>query len=278
MYAEITNIFIKLYIFLHPKSSIFSETLVKRKWKNLRDQFAVELGKFTPRTGDAAGDTQTSKWQYFKSLHFLKDVVKPRASTGNFSSLLAKGTAETSLPGPSQVRNQTDGVESPLDEEECVPASPTLTQDVPVRGDEDFDKQRITSNSSRPKKQTAGKRPKKEDYNQSILDIERQIMQYLIENSSRKRAKDDDEDLMFFKSLLPHVKKIPDANKLTFRSHIQELVQQFAYQVPITSPLPHTSSSPVSARTLLVSPDSYEHTLSPVETQIYATDSGSIPM
>lgn len=64
---------------------------MKKKWKYLRDQFAAELKKFpSARSGDAAGDKQTSKWVYFQLLFFLKDVIEPRTSTGNLSSVIAR--------------------------------------------------------------------------------------------------------------------------------------------------------------------------------------------
>lgn len=92
------------------------------------------------------------------------------------------------------------------------------------------------------------------------------------EKINRKQDKEDDEDLMFFKSLLPHVKRIPAVQKLTFRSRLQELVQQFAYPVPAISPLPdtHGSSSSASAYTPQVSPYSYAH--SPIESQFHTTN------
>ncbi|KAK4322772.1 hypothetical protein Pmani_006440 [Petrolisthes manimaculis] len=47
------------------------EVVVKKKWKYLRDQFAVELGKYPPpRSGDPADVTQISKWQYFHWQYF----------------------------------------------------------------------------------------------------------------------------------------------------------------------------------------------------------------
>lgn len=162
--------------------------LLRRKWKYLRDQFAVEVGKYPPAPlRDVAGDIQTSKWQYFQLLLFLKDVVKPRPSTKNFASVFVSDAAEALFPCSSESGDRTD-VEPTLDSEEGVPASPAHSHDT-----------------------------------ESIK------LQYLIEKSLQKQDKDDDEDLMFFKSLLPHIKKIPDENKLTFRNCIQELVQQFAY-------------------------------------------------
>jgi uncharacterized Zn-finger protein len=37
---------------------------------------------------------------------------------------------------------------------------------------------------------------------------------------------DDDEDVNFFKSLLPHVKQLPSINKLNFRTKVQNLLCQ----------------------------------------------------
>ncbi|XP_063842374.1 uncharacterized protein LOC135090051 [Scylla paramamosain] len=251
------------------------ETLVKKKWKYLRDQFAVELGKIPPaRSGDAAGDTPTSKWQYFKLLHFLKDVVKARASTGNLSGVLTNDTVETSLPESPQIEYQMGTMEPPLATEEGV----SHTKDALEREDEVMEKQWLISPATRPKKKGANKRSKTDDFNQSILDIEQQKNQYLKEKINRKQDKEDDEDLMFFKSLLPHVKRIPAVQKLTFRSRLQELVQQFAYPVPAISPLPYThdSSSSASAYTPQVSPHSYAH--SPIESQVHTTDMTLQPM
>lgn len=73
------------------------------------------------------------------------------------------------------------------------------------------------------------KRGANETFNNALLNLERQKVQYLQEKSSRQRDIDD-EDLFFFKSLLPHVRKIPGLKKLAFRNCIQKLVEQFAYQ------------------------------------------------
>lgn len=226
---------------------------MKKKWKYLRDQFAVELKKFpTARPGDpaAAADSQTSKWQYFHLLHFLKDVLKPRPSRQNFPSLLASNAAEASSP---HLRYQMDGKASPLAGEEGMPASPMHAHDTLVHDDELTDKYRLTAALISNKKRGSSKLLETKDYNQTNLDTEKQNSPYLMEKSSRKRDKEEDEDIMFFKSLLPHVKRIPVAQKLIFRGRIQEVVQQFAYQVPATSQPPASVSTPKA------SPHSYTH-------------------
>lgn len=80
----------------------------------------LSLGKIPPaRSGDAAGDTPTAKWQYFKLLHFPKDVVKARDLTGNLFGELTSDTVVASLP-ESQVEYQIDTMEHPLATEESA--------------------------------------------------------------------------------------------------------------------------------------------------------------
>ncbi|CAG9789037.1 unnamed protein product [Diatraea saccharalis] len=45
----------------------------------------------------------------------------------------------------------------------------------------------------------------------------------------RSKEEDNEEHMYFFKSLLPHVREIPRRHLLSFRSRIQEIVEEFAY-------------------------------------------------
>lgn len=217
---------------------------MKKKWKYLRDQFAAELKKFpSARSGDAAGDKQTSKWVYFQLLFFLKDVIEPRTSTGNLSSVIASNAAESedvSLPGSPRQEHEMSDMDPPFSTEENTTASLPTMQDKSACKDALSNKQSLHSVPYVQKKKGSNKRMKQDDYNQSFLEIEKQKMQYLLEKSGRKQDKDDDEDLMFFKSLLPHVKKISPTQKLAFRGQIQVIVQQYAYPTP-TTPSPSFS-------------------------------------
>jgi hypothetical protein len=63
---------------------VLSDTVLSKKWKYLRDQFSVEFGKIKPpRSGYPEGESYEPKWPRYRSLLFLKDVVKPRASSSN---------------------------------------------------------------------------------------------------------------------------------------------------------------------------------------------------
>ena len=58
---------------------------------------------------------------------------------------------------------------------------------------------------------------------------EKDKRQKLSDKVDEMHNREDDEDLMFFRTLLSHVKKIPNNRKLSFRCQIQEVVDQFAY-------------------------------------------------
>lgn len=206
---------------------LFSENLVRKKWKYLRDQFAVELGKIPlSRSGDAGDSAPTSKWPHFQSLLFLKDIVRPRFSTGNLitaedSEIPPTSSAEAEAPADdvedsSQISEYTDTNSYQEEENEIVKE----------------DTANYVCHSSSPTVQSIQGRKRKrsnETFNNALLNLEKQKVQYLQEKSSRQRDIDD-EDLFFFKSLLPHVRQIPNSKKLSFRNSIQKIVEQFAYQ------------------------------------------------
>ena len=181
------------------------------------------------KSGDAANDNVNSKWQYFSLLHFLKDVVKPRPSTGNLSSQLANATTETASPisHPEECQTSTEENGTALPTEECVSLDTSHVDDNTDGINYIIGEQKAVSQFTKPRTRP-NKRSRTDDFNQNILDIEQEKVQYLKEKMKRKED-GNDEDLMFLKSLLPHVKNIPMENKLIFRCRMQELVQEFAY-------------------------------------------------
>jgi len=184
--------------------STFTENILKKKWKYLRDQFSVELGKIPPsRSGDSgAQEASGSKWQFFSQLLFLRDIVKPRSSSGNLSQ-------DTSFLTDSAVlESTTTGTEDATQQNEAT-GTPVLSLLTDIH------------NENRPR----NKRPRKDDF----LEIEREKLRYLQEKATSRKEREEDDDLCFFKSLLPSVKRIPDSMKLHFRSQINSVVQQYAY-------------------------------------------------
>lgn len=196
---------------------------LKKKWKYLRDQFYYELRKQQlPQTDDSTDNVSVSKWPHFQKLTFLKDHAKPRTHSGNLSSLV-QGIAEedTQLSMESE-----DNVE--------VKEEPDEKIDI-----EDIDVALFKSETSDSLLETPERELESNDFPESLLEIERQNVAYL---EPTRSVLEEDEHMLFFKSLLPHVRKIPESRILSFRSQLQELVGQYVYGIhPCSRP---SSSSP----------------------------------
>ena len=76
----------------------------------------------------------------------------------------------------------------------------------------------------------------KAKYNETITAIEKQKAKFLEE--AIKNHQPENEDLLFFRSLMPHVNNIPANMKLHFRNCIQQVVDEFAYP-PASSTFQH---------------------------------------
>ena len=70
-----------------------------------------------------------------------------------------------------------------------------------------------------------------EDYYSRLCSIEEKKLEIMLDRIIGKKSDADreDEDLMFLKTLLPHIRKIPQHMKLRFQSRMQNVVEKFAY-------------------------------------------------
>lgn len=249
--------------------------MLKKKWKYLRDQYSTELSKITrPKSGAGADEIVTCKWQYFEALSFLKDIVRPRQSSGNCSILKSSNTVEdierlSNSPGI--------GVEEDVIGSENV-VEVLHREDVTVDNDEISttpDRSGGTENEEetpRAKKVTRHtvdrmKRVRTDDYTSSMLEIERKKLEILLQKRKAKEEKEpEDEHLLFFKTLLPHVRKIRPEQIFPFRTKIQDVVQQFAYPMSYSvgsTPRNNTAFSPYGTSNQSASMDEYETTQVP---------------
>ncbi|XP_046986848.1 uncharacterized protein LOC124556867 [Schistocerca americana] len=186
----------------------------KKKWKNLSDTFAKDLKKIRkPHFGaDAAIElVYTDTWQYFDSMPFLKDILKPRETDGNVE------------PEHSANRKYLDFLD---------PANSTPDDELDVRNvGNTFDSAAYTDTGAdaddEPELQvpkvtfaTRHKCKPREDGPHTFLQLEREREKIKI---LRKDEKDDnEEDLFWFKWIL--IKQLPSCNKLHFRTQMQEFL------------------------------------------------------
>ncbi|RVE49701.1 hypothetical protein evm_005676 [Chilo suppressalis] len=203
------------------------EAALRKKWKYLRDQFCVEFSKIKqPRSGDPGGETSHDpKWPHYRSLLFLKDIVRPRASSGNLREPSQETYTEAAPINAQEefieINDEFHNVSEDLNED-LSEGDPCSMADVP---------QAVTKEVKKTQKRRHDSNAK---YNAAIIEIETKKAK-LLEDTLKNRQTEDD-DLLFFRALLPHVKKIPPHRKLRFRNRVQEVVDEFAYNHDNLSP------------------------------------------
>lgn len=149
---------------------------------------------------------------------FLKDQILPRQSKSN----LPEDAMNESDDGMLEENEPSSRPQSQLANEEHQ----TQTESV----DESLPPTPSSSATEEPRTILAGRRRKRTNHIDALVSIEKQKMTYLINKEDNKKTADEDKS--FFESILPHVKRIEDCNKLQFRNEVQNLVQKYAYKPP----------------------------------------------
>lgn len=147
-----------------------------------------------------------SAWPYFQSMLFLKDQVKPRKAGGNLSFDI-----ETNMANDNEVEEIQEVIDI-IAEDPIVEITDTCTADG------------IGEGSLKPNMRVGKRRA-----HDQLIEIERRKLK-LLEKREKTTGEDGyDEDEAFFRSLLPHVRKIKSEDKLNFRMKVQSVVQHFVY-------------------------------------------------
>lgn len=220
---------------------MFSASLVRQKWKSLRDKFRTTLASIPkPKSGDASVTDYQGTWKYFSSLLFLKDQFTPRKSGGNFDDKDDCDTIleDTCLP-QDQYDDNDENQESASMQEDMGSSHhgshSTVSDNTPSssRPSSSADKHRKTKQSS------------KENLGDALLQVEKEKLQYL--QNKKIRNDEYDEDLNFFRSLLPHVRTLSAYDKMEYRMRVIKITQEFLR--PTQSIIPATRNIDSSSYT-----------------------------
>ncbi len=177
-----------------------SEEAVKTKWKNLRDTFRKELKKISDSPENCKTEEEcelmacryAGTWPHFYMMRFLLTVVSFKSGDDNLPS------AESPVL-PIDYVNPKIEIEEELPYEEEMVVESGASMGTTYEGES-----------------TLQKKFKSPSSNLQIQRLERRI--------ASLEETQEDEDLNFFKSLVPHVKRLPTVNKLRFRSKVEELL------------------------------------------------------
>lgn len=126
---------------------------------------------------------------------FLKDTVTPRRSDGNISDVDVDEIEEDI----NEEQDELEDVDQSLELNISSPPSTSFT---------------TTKKNKRSKKQETGN-----TFEQQLIDLETRKLAALTESPAP-----DDDDMHFFKSILPYFKKMSPIQKLRVRNEIQNIL------------------------------------------------------
>lgn len=165
-------------------------------------------------------------------MSFLKVILKPRKQDGNIiepeesaESYLMDSSESTcaSLVDKFDTNMTQDNFDSfsqddpQLQESELERSESVMTTEYETEARRNYN---ISSASSSTKTTTTQKRKRKDDGLEAFIQLEKEKIQVLRQD----QQDNNDDDLLWFKSMLPYMKKLPSLNKLRFRTQMQELL------------------------------------------------------
>lgn len=204
--ATIFNMEGKLSLCINRISNGISVYLAKQKWKNLRDTFRVELKKTRKYSLEHGDEFAKSLWAYYDDMYFIKDTLRTRRGAPERDAPLP--TTETVIEGLGDVikteRESLTSSPCPLIDDNETKDTPNIVIEnvASLSHESDVD----TTNDKRGIKR---KKWTSEEQNDSI--------------------EDQDDDMLFFRSLLPFVRKLDQDKKLLFRMNVQEMLYNQLY-------------------------------------------------
>lgn len=223
---------------------------MKKRWKNLKDQYRKELKKIpTPRSGDP-GDNIQSTWQFFQQMNFLRFEILPDNSDTNLTTVDCQ-LPNTSMSSPCIETNSSDSVIRESDINLCSPTDSVNAQELtsPSVGDDEV---RTTntplsintaSSSSRSlKRKTAN------DIRMEMLELEKKrlllLEKDLQQNSNANQSGESkSEDYYYLMSLLPQMESFTPLQKFNVRNRINQVMMEEIHNSMFGDPYRGNSSS-----------------------------------
>ncbi|XP_054016742.1 uncharacterized protein LOC128897083 [Hylaeus anthracinus] len=179
---------------------------VKQKWKNLRDQFQRECKKIRSLQsgvpGSLSAETYNVKWAHFEQMKFYLKIM--------------------STPFPTEMSFHVDQIK----EEQIDISEDTPSQDSNTVLEEDTPPASITPSCAEKGFESITGSPLSE-FEKQFIELENRKMRFLMDNSMASTSQEnsqDDEDMLFVKSLVPFFKNLPPLKKLIVRNKIQEVL------------------------------------------------------
>lgn len=232
---------------------MFTEETVKVKWKGLRDTYRRELKKQRSLAASNGGseNTKDPSWTHYGSMNFLReymgsnnnhnDIMQFQGWTTDetvaedvspteeaFNSFVSSANIMEAITTDKEHESESTSTEEDSNQNE-VKAEPRSPQNIeershsPQTGREDGKFEKIRNAAKKVSfVSKVNKKPKEHRLRSKLRKKSNKVLHHA--GIARSSLDDSDDDLYFFKSLIPYVKSLPPTRKLCLRSEIHNLV------------------------------------------------------
>lgn len=215
---------------------------MKKRWKNLKDQYRKELKKLpAPRSGDP-GDHVQSTWQFFSQMNFLRFEILPNNSDTNLRMNNDNSQLSNTMSLPlSSPHTETDSQESVIKETDVHSPIDTVNIQQPSTCDDEI--RLITTietptnppllmntSASTPRPQ---KRKTANDIRTEMLELEKKrlllLEKDLQQNSGAIQSSENtrkSEDYYYLMSLLPQMESFNPLQRYHVRNRVNQIMME----------------------------------------------------
>jgi len=164
------------------------------------------------KSGQAAGTTRKSKWQYFTMMSFMSAVMIPRPTLPDVPA--AEESALGTTPNPEDDNASTN---------------------VSIKDNDSDEFSEGVADERQPKKNLGTKR--KINVEEEALHVRKRKVKLMEDRPMKKSQADEDEDYMFLMSLLPSIKKLDDIQRLELRKEfLSNVIRRIQISKNLTPP------------------------------------------
>ena len=192
---------------------IYSEDVLKKRWKNLRDGMMKFIKKIDAATRSGSGSSRLPTCKYFESLLFIRDTVSNKPTESNLHMPTANQNSVEYPPGLLE--------QNAREEIHLSPSSPTPS---------------LTSNSSNHTVSSQAASSKKRKREEAFFRESKErrdkldtLITKVFDEEKHTEVVDDDPELLFCKSLAPTLRRLDNKNKMMAQIEIQQVLLKYEF-------------------------------------------------
>ncbi|KAK3804440.1 hypothetical protein RRG08_042200 [Elysia crispata] len=207
-----------------------TENDARKRWTKLRDYFRKTHGEKTYQKSGSAG-RKRKKWYLYDNMLFVLPHLLDRKTESNISESDNEDTEHMIQVEEASQASSSSFVFAPIN---SPSQSPHVSTPTPVDASSQDDQPRVNAPHTRPQTKRSVRRPPYPQERHDIhLDVE--MIQTLKGLSQKQEDTNNDEDLIFFKSLLPKMKLLNPDEKMECQYEMHTLMMRYVRNHKVNS-------------------------------------------